>query len=1034
MLGQVTPSPEFSFPLQLVYLTSRTGPGLFGSQWFCPQLESSLLPFGRGYMLWNTPANEQIYLRGGESGDEYTSGDGRWRAKVSSHRQLIRDREGWQYTYEKGRLSEVRSPGMRVLEFKWDRRMLRGIQLRDVTGNSRIPVLAAAYDEDDRLSTLKLVETRQSFKYIQRGRKDLLALWKPVAGEEMKFRYHDDTDILQGIGSGDTKENDNIEVIETVYVKPDPKKAPADETSARRNPLNYWLIRDRYGSYTYGSTSLRGDGWDPSVVSITATDGTVANADFSAQRGIMTSRQGDMERKETYYRSPGQRYDGKLRRVNVGGRIMEEYRYDRRTGLLTESIDSRGRITFYDYDPKASTGKADWEPKPIRIRQGTRERAEIIAQYEYDDRGRLLAAKDRLGRVTQYAYTRRGDLQAVRTPAGDSVSYEYDDFGRMVASENPRGRSTVKYDESGRALSTLSPDGNVSEIKYGQNGLPEAIRSNGAVAKEFVRNANNTIAGEKDALGRFTAVERDRNGNLLSTTAPNGAVTAYEYDTLNRRKAQIDGNGNRILFEYDARGNLVKQTNPIGGTQRWGYDGKTGRQILRDNGIQRISQEYDDFGQLSAIDYGAGQKVTLEYDADGRQIAALTAEAAFRYEFDKGGRVDAAQAVHGDEDYLLQFRYNLRDQREALLLSRRTSPTAPYVPFHQTDTEFDSLGNLSALYSNGLAVVSYTHDKAGRLVTKTFGNPVGRQPALSARLEYDSLGRLSKMEFNGSLLPAPLTLAYKWDAADQLFSRSWNGKTLAYGYDAAGQLLSVTDQADGSLVEAYRYDPAGNMLAKLAHGKFTAMTYNAANQLDTLYDLGPADPALMDKLPKTPAEFMPFAKSAVRHRYDIAGRLLGTDPARPAQYGWLDKLIESPLPGGGSAIHRYWPDGQIASMEGRHPAAQPAKSSSDSIPEKETFLWDGLALIKRKDTIYIIEPHPSGGVPIASHPVGRPDEITYHLNDMLGTTLATVSKSGVRFTQLSSFGLPKARVTAGTNVEAPTRPKPQISEPSSPTQ
>jgi hypothetical protein len=44
------------------------------------------------------------------------------------------------------------------------------------------------------------------------------------------------------------------------------------------------------------------------------------------------------------------------------------------------------------------------------------------------------------------------------------------------------------------------------------------------------------------------------------------------------------------------------------------------------------------------------------------------------------------------------------------------------------------------------------------------------------------------------------------------------------------------------------------------------------------------------------------------------------------------------------------------------------------------------------DTIYIIEPHPSGGVPIASHPVGKPDELTYYLNDMLGTTLATVEK------------------------------------------
>ncbi len=245
----------------------------------------------------------------------------------------------------------------------------------------------------------------------------------------------------------------------------------------------------------------------------------------------------------------------------------------------------------------------------------------------------------------------------------------------------------MTYDEFGRAASTLSPEGNVSEVKYGENGLPEAIQTNGAVAKEFIRNAIKHANGRKGRLGRFTAIERDSMGNLLSITAPNGAVTAYEYDSLNRRKAQIDGNGNRIEFKYDNRSNLVEQTNPIGGRQRWKYDEETGRQILRGNGIQKISQTHNEYGQLTLLDYGKGEKVIFEYDSDGRQSAALTPEAAFRYEFDKGGRVDAVQATHGEDDYLLQFRYNLRDQREALLLSKRISPNSQtFEPFQQTDT------------------------------------------------------------------------------------------------------------------------------------------------------------------------------------------------------------------------------------------------------------------------------------------------------------------------------------------------------------
>ncbi len=1029
-LGQVSASPEFSFPLQLVYLNSRTKRGLFGSQWFCPQLESSLLPVAQGYMMWTTPGNEQIMFIEGDRANQFGSGDGRWQAEVSRLRQVIRDQQGWQYTYAKGRLLEVRSPGLRILEFKWERQFLRGVQLRDGAGKARVPVLSAAYEADDCLSALKLVETTQSFKYTQRGSKELLSLWKPVTGEAMKFRYHPDSDVLQGIGTGDEAGEDDIEVIKTVYVKPTAEQDLAQEAAARKNPENYWISEDLFGSYVYGRKGKNNEEWNPSVVTITATDGSEARGDFSAQGGIMTSRQGGMERKEYYYRSPGQRYNGKLRRVIVGKKIVEEYRYDRRTGLLTERIDSRGKITFYDYDPRDRGKKGDWEPKPVRVRQGTRKQTEVIAEYEYSEDGRLTAAKDRLGRVTRYAYNARGDLEAVESPAGDRLSYEYDALGRMVASEGPRGRSEVIYDESGRAVSSVSPDGRVSEIKYAENGLPTAIQTNGAVAKEFVRGAADTLVGEKDALGRFTAMERDRRGNLLSFTAPNGAVTAYEYDSMNRRNAQIDGNGNRILFEYDTRSNLVKQTNPIGGVQRWDYDEATGRQILRSNGIQNISQTYDEEGQLVSLDYGSGQKVLLEYDAEGRQSAAMTPEAAFRYELDKGGRLEAVQATHDSEDYLFQFRYNIRDQREALLLSSRTSPTGPFVPFQQTDTEYDQLGNLSAIYSNGLPVISYTHDKTGRPLTKTFGSAGASGTALTATLEYDSLGRLTKTEWNGGKLTSPLLLSYNWDAADQLSSRSWNGQTLAYQYDAAGQLLSVTDEAEGTLLEAYRYDLAGNMLAKLAHGKFTAMTYNAANQLDTLYELDSSNTALLENLPKANEDLKALATSATKHHYDIAGRLLGTDPARPARYGWLDKLIENPLPGSGTVIHKYWPDGQIASItEGLRPAAQEARSSN--VPAKETFLWDGLALIKRNDTIYIIEPHPSGGVPIASHPVGRPDEITYHLNDMLGTTLATVSKSGIKFTNLSSFGLPKASVSpsAASDTQSPAQPKPQITEP-----
>jgi len=128
----------------------------------------------------------------------------------------------------------------------------------------------------------------------------------------------------------------------------------------------------------------------------------------------------------------------------------------------------------------------------------------------------------------------------------------------------------------------------------------------------------------------------------------------------------------------------------------------------------------------------------------------------------------------------------------------------------------------------------------------------------------------------------------------------------------------------------------------------------------------------------------------------------------------------------------YWPDGQLAAkrilstentestetgiQKVSNPPATPSPiNAQPSI--SETFLWDGLALLRRNKTLYIIEPHPSGGSVIASHPVGKPKELTYYLNDILGTTLATVEAGFTTFASLTAFGQP---LKLASNIPQPT--------------
>jgi YD repeat-containing protein len=161
--------------------------------------------------------------------------------------------------------------------------------------------------------------------------------------------------------------------------------------------------------------------------------------------------------------------------------------------------------------------------------------------------------------------------------------------------------------------------------------------------------------------------------------------------------------------------------------------------------------------------------------------------------------------------------------------------------------------------------------------------------------------------------------------------------------------------------------------------------------------------------------------SSVTYNYDQAGRMLSYSGGPANTYGWLDKVIKTTDTHGSSVALTYWPDGQLASKElaaGLHKAAYVPDQS-----DTEHFLWDGLALLRRDDTVYISEPHPNGGTAVASHPVGSDDEVTYYLNDLLGTTLAVVRGNQITFENLTSFGQlrrPAQALPQPTALQAPS--------------
>ena len=217
----------------------------------------------------------------------------------------------------------------------------------------------------------------------------------------------------------------------------------------------------------------------------------------------------------------------------------------------------------------------------------------------------------------------------------------------------------------------------------------------------------------------------------------------------------------------------------------------------------------------------------------------------------------------------------------------------------------------------------------------------------------------------------------------QIVARTANGVRQTYEYDGRGQLLAVKE--NGVHVERYAYDKAGNMLKKkiLRSGRAGApRTPQSDDYITTTFTFDDANQLVSSTTDGV----------TTRYAYDAAGRLV-KEGSRTYRYGYLDKVL-SVTDGDTTRTYTYHADGQLASAS----CDGIGRAGAPRTPQSETFLWDGLALVRRGDEQFVNEPHVGGGNPIAS------SKGVSYFNDMLGTTVG--AKNGAKYSAaaLTAFG------------------------------
>ena len=697
-------------------------------------------------------------------------------------------------------------------------------------------------------------------------------------------------------------------------------------------------------------------------------------------------------------------------------------------------------------------------------------------RFAYNSRGELEAVTAPSGErsmMTRDAFGRTTGISA----GGQKSGLQYDEFGRVKSKKAPDGQETEFLYDTASRLEAVKQNG-VTVTRYRRDAQGRVSEEEDALhrVKKNEFDAGGNISAELLPNGTATHYDYDILGHRTAQIDGNGNRVTFAYDPAGRLIRQDSPLHQTLTWKYDAKGRLEQRTNGVQ-TIRYTYDSKDRLAKLDYGGPgEKLLYTYDDAGRVKKVATPAN-RVSYFYDAlnrvVGKQLVRPGHERVIRYAYTAANqkasvtlseRVTPAsppQPSSTQPSYIVlqQTEYAYDPQGRLIELKSNGRSVCRY--------QYDPAGRLQTrTYGNGI-VGKHAYDKFGRQTRLELSGGPLLDPLLLA-YGWDDAGQMTWRTWNGE------TQAYSYDDAGQLLtvSKVLDDATNVPEKSAFEKVSNPPSPAKGAtptrkleLLESYRYDSAGNMLEKFEHGVKTVMAYNAANQLTssvtgdhkTTYTYDPAGRLTVESaedatvIAATNLKSEPKMEPGRRREAQIRNRQL--------TYGFLDKVLTVTRPDGTRVAFDYYPDGQLAAKaplasrlagasppltQHSTPNTQPPKTGFDLLADlvaaksedtdlapsadqaalnaslHEELVWDGLALLWRNGVGFAMEPHVSGGAPVASSPAPTAP-LTYYLTDILGTTLAVVHPDRLEILPLTAFGKPVQTVPTQNK----TIPEPQ---------
>jgi len=539
---------------------------------------------------------------------------------------------------------------------------------------------------------------------------------------------------------------------------------------------------------------------------------------------------------------------------------------------------------------------------------------ELVREYTYDTRGRLIANVDAIGHQYRYEYDDADRITAWVDRVGFRYEYQYDQLGRVERAVGQDGvlSAAFIYDRSTRTTSVTDSLGAATHYQYDRHGRVERITNMFGQAVSYEFDEAGRLLRHVDRQGRITTYALDARGNRTRIARPDGSVITSAYDDDGNPVRITEPDGATWLYRYDNRGNLLAVTDPLGLAKTFTYD-EFGRmtsstdelgnttsieadaaglwlRITEPDGACR-SAERDARGQVVAITDALGAIERFTWNGEGRRTSRTHADGGVEsWQWDPMGNLIryVDQAGNSTELEIGPFRQVVArvdpdGSRHRFDYDTELQLRAVLNPRGQSwDYRYDEVGNLVGESDFNGRSLSYEYDSAGRLMRRTAANgdvieyerdAMGRAVVQRASdgqaitTQYDSCGRRTSIGDGAS------EIVYHRDALGRVVSESTNGRTVNYLRDAAGRRVSLTTPSGRTT--NWSYDAAGRSLSLQAGSESFSFSYDAAGR-------------------ESHVQFSP--KAALTNEWDSTGRL--------ARRRVLQ--VEAPASSGRAVLEQAW--------------------------------------------------------------------------------------------------------------------------------